>query len=174
MDDPSNMQNALNGLKSNDPEKRRIAAQTLGKLGSPRAIDPLIEALRDRNDAQLRAYAVEALGKIVERSQSGFSSNGSGESSTAEVLSILGKLNQTRLTTPIQIALRDPDAEVRRCAAIALGKTGDYHAVNNLGVALQDADDRVKQAAAEALSAIGGDEAVNLLARWWTGTAGSY
>lgn len=48
------------------PESREEAAEALGDLRDPKAVEPLIAALKDR-DAEVREGAAEALGKIGDR-----------------------------------------------------------------------------------------------------------
>lgn len=86
-------------LKDPNPELRRTAAQSLGKIAHKKAVPALVEALRDP-DAAVRRNAAWALGMI-------------GEESVGLDRSPLGPL------------LFDPDPSVREAAAIALGQTGD-------------------------------------------------
>lgn len=86
-------------LKDPDPELRRTAAQSLGKIARKEAVPALVEALRD-SDAGVRRNAAWALGMI-------------GEESVSRDRSPLGPL------------LFDPDPGVREASAMALGQTGD-------------------------------------------------
>jgi len=86
----------LTVLKDQNPEQRRTAAQSLGKLGYASAIPNLVEALRD-SDAGVRANAAWAIGMI-----------GPDEFDWSPVLSLLS----------------DPDPRVREAASMALGVTG--------------------------------------------------
>ena len=102
------------------------AAHALGQLGDPRAVAPLIQALRDA-DGGVRREAAHALGQL-------------GDSRVVEVL--------------IQ-ALHDADGGVRREAAHALGQLGDPRAVAPLIQALHDADSEVRWEAARTLRQLG-------------------
>ena len=53
----------IKALGNNDEGMRRGAAEALGKLGDPIAVDPLITVLRDE-DSGVRRNAAEALGEI--------------------------------------------------------------------------------------------------------------
>lgn len=75
------------------PESREEAAEALGEIRDPRAVDPLIAALRDRN-SEVRAEAAEALGKIGDR----------------------------KAVEPLTALLQDPSHEVRRGAETALSR----------------------------------------------------
>jgi len=70
---------------------RRDAARALGELEDPRAVEPLIAALKDESFS-VRKAAAEALGKI----------------------------GDTRAVEPLSAALKDKDSDVRKAAAEAL------------------------------------------------------
>jgi HEAT repeat protein len=89
-------------LKDPNPEQRRTAAQSLGKIARKEAVPALMEALRDP-DAGVRRHAAWALGMI-------------GEEAAGPDRSPLASL------------LFDPDPGVREAAALALGLTGDTQA----------------------------------------------
>ena len=89
-------------LKDPNPELRRTAAQSLGKIGRKEAAPALIAALRDP-DASVRRQAAWALGMI-------------GEDALGPDRSPLAEL------------LFDTDPAVREAAATALGLTGDTQA----------------------------------------------
>ncbi|RKY41050.1 MAG: hypothetical protein DRP85_07295, partial [Candidatus Makaraimicrobium thalassicum] len=74
---------------------RREAAVALGNIGDKRAVEALIEALKDEND-EVRRYAARALGKISDE----------------------------RAAEPLVQALKDEDLRVRESAAEALRKIG--------------------------------------------------
>ena len=112
------------------------AAEALGEIGDTRAVEPLIQALKDK-DYDVRRHAAEALGEI----------------------------GDTRAVGPLLQALKDKDdavrrygaealGEVRREAACALGKIKDARAVEPLIQALTDVVGEVRSAAAEALGKI--------------------
>jgi HEAT repeat protein len=91
------------------------------------AVEPLVAALRDRDD-RVRKAAARALG-------------GAGDA---------------RAVKPLVAALNDTeDGWLRHYAAEALGKLGNAGAVGPLEAALQDPLANVRQAAAEALAALG-------------------
>ena len=89
-------------LKDENPDLRRTAAQSLGKIARKEAVPALVEALRDP-DAGVRQQAAWALGMIGEEAL------GPGPS-------------------PLAPLLFDPDPDVRAAAATALGLTGDTQA----------------------------------------------
>jgi HEAT repeat protein len=89
-------------LKDPNPELRRTAAQSLGKIARKEAVPALREALRDP-DAGVRRHAAWALGMIGEDA-----------------------LGPDR--SPLAALLFDTDSEVREAAAMAFGLTGDTQA----------------------------------------------
>jgi HEAT repeat protein len=107
-------------------ELRRVyAAAILGEIADPRAVGPLVRALKDQND-DVRCQAAGALAKF----------------GTAPV----------ELLTDM---LRDPDADARITAAGILGDIRDPFAVEPLIGALHDENDDVRGAAGGALVQIG-------------------
>jgi len=119
------------------------AAEALGDIKDKRAVEPLIEVLRDEYFV-IRKYACWALGEIggvgavdpLIEVLRGDSDNGVRKYA-AEAL---GKIKDKRAVEPLTEALReDSDEFVRIVAARALGEIGDESAVETLGkVALNE------------------------------------
>jgi len=95
-------------LKDKDAWVRRVAAEVLGKIGTP-AVEPLIAALKDE-DVHVREAATVALGKI----------------------------GDSRAVEPLITALKDKDPMGRAEAANTLGEIGDARAVEPLVAMLKD------------------------------------
>ena len=57
---------AIENLVDENKNIRQQAVRTLGKIGGPRAVDPLIQAMND-NDKGVRYWAILALGKIGDK-----------------------------------------------------------------------------------------------------------
>ncbi|MDI6720349.1 MAG: HEAT repeat domain-containing protein [Methanomicrobiales archaeon] len=128
----------VRGLKSSNPDIRNTAAERLGELGDPQAVNLLAEALDDP-DPGVRWKAAEALGKLG-----------------------------APAVDPLLIALRGGDVDVRWKAAVALGDIGDPRAIAPLADLLDDEDRYVRTRAADALGRIGGPSEqvlIHLLAR---------
>ncbi len=121
----------LRQTRSEQWEKRSEAAAKLGESGDPRAVEPLIDLLQDRNISVLRE-AVLALGKI-------------GHASAVE---------------PLLELVDHKYRSVRRSVAMALGGIGDVRAVEPLLDMLKDRNVPVRVAAAQALGEIGDTRAV--------------
>lgn len=101
------------------------AVWALGEIGGARVMEPLIQALKDKELGVIRS-AVEAFVKI-------------------------GK----PAVEPLIQTLKDKKWEVRRIAVHALGEIGDTRAVEPLTQTLKDKDSGVRGGAAEALGKIG-------------------
>jgi len=131
--------NNVNGLIKalgycKDAGVRRRAARALGQLGDPSAVEPLINALKDKS-SRVRVSATEALVKI-------------GDPHAVE---------------PLIATLKDENERVRREAVIVLGQLGDSRAVEPLIAALKDEEHSVRSTAAGALGEIGDPRAVEPL-----------
>ena len=103
---------------------RQKAAHALGKIGDPRAVEPLFAALRDK-DCFVSKAAAEALGKI----------------------------GDARAVEPLIAALGDKFSDVREAAARALVKIGEP-AVERLKAAQDDENPRIRKRAAGVLKRI--------------------
>jgi HEAT repeat protein len=136
---------------------REAAAWALGDVRDPRAVEPLVAALKDSDYGvghaaakalvKIGALAVEPLVGALKETQSLV------RSSAAEAL---GQIGDPRAVEPLIAALSDSSGFfVRRLAARALGEIGDPRAVAPLIASLNDEEDSVRQAAAQALSRLG-------------------
>jgi len=119
-----------------DPDEewhvRGSAAEALGRIGDPNAVEFLARALMDSH-WNVQSESAKALGKIGDR----------------------------RAVEPLILALKDKDAAVRCNAAEALGKIRDERAVEPLRAALVDEDRDVRRSAKEALTRIFGGGSSN-------------
>jgi HEAT repeat protein len=167
-------------------------AETLGKIGDARAIDPLIRVLEDMIEAHRRRISAgrpgpplgqalredkdlelvqEALGRIGEpaiepliraRKEKGISEGSQFATATADAVRYIGQ----PAIEPLVRTLKDKDWSVRGWAATRLGDIGDVRAVEPLVRALRDdRDARVRSSAAGALGRIGDVRAMEPLVR---------
>ncbi|MDH4270729.1 MAG: HEAT repeat domain-containing protein [Candidatus Aminicenantes bacterium] len=155
----------IKALAHEDRNVRKIARETLGKIGDIRAVEPLIKALDDA-DWDMReitrkalmnitdSRAVEAHIKALEHE------NYSIRESAAEAL---GKIRDNRAVEPLIKILNDNDDWVRTSAAEALGEIGDIRAVEPLIKVLEDRYQHVRTSAAEALGKIRDSRAIESL-----------
>jgi HEAT repeat protein len=105
-------------LKDPNSEIRREAAQSLGRIGSPRVIPALVEALAGQ--AELRHNARKSLGKIVRRHGDETVkeiARLAGEATRPEIRSelgdVLGRLRSPAAVEPLMKLLKDPEWRVR-------------------------------------------------------------
>ncbi|HEV8263829.1 MAG TPA: HEAT repeat domain-containing protein [Gemmatimonadales bacterium] len=122
-EDASYAKDVLPLLRDVDPVMRVTAAEALGRMKSPRVGAALIGALADRNDA-VRLAAVSALADMEERSA---------------------------VTQIEALLINDPNPEVRRECANALGNLSLGRSLEPLARALGDADVEVQREAANAI-----------------------
>ena len=133
---------------------RKAAAEALGQIADPRALEPLIGTLQDRN-AFVRRAAAGALGHL-------------GDPRAVDALAailcdtdVLDAAFSALVTigapcVPALVAtLKDDKFSVRTDAAKALGQIGDARAVEPLIATLRDSKEPVREAAAEALDRLG-------------------
>lgn len=151
-------------LRDSNLEVRVSAAQALGSLEDPRAVDALLEALRSDADAGVRKMAAWALGQIESpRAVAGLSRAVREDRSTevrAMAAMALGEIESPEGVAALGGALRDSSVEVRRMAVWALGEIESAEAVEWLTPALQDADVEIRRKAAWALGEIESPAAV--------------
>jgi HEAT repeat protein len=121
-------------------EIRIAAAKSLGQVGSRAAIEPLIDALADR-DVRVRLASARALTSMCDVLATG----------------TRGQIACTKACDALLTALADKDVTVRVTAAEALGTLKDRRAVDGLAALLKDPE--VRPAVIKALTHIGGGEA---------------
>ena len=156
-------------------------AKRYGEIGDERAVELLIQALKDEYSSSVRWEAAEALDELgyepkndtekayyliarknwdelvkmgepaVEPLIHALKDEDSGV--RREAIKTLVKIGEPAVEPLIQ-ALKDEDSDVRRGAAWALGKIGDERAVEPLTEALEDEYQVVREAAKKALADI--------------------
>ena len=132
------------------------AAKALGKIGDERAVEPLINALKNK-DGNVRRESAEALGKIGDTraveplvKALGYGSYGP-ESIVVESLVKIGKPT----VEPLIQAMKDKNKYVRKGVVYVLFEIGEERAVEPLVKALGDEYDDVCKVAGDALVKIG-------------------
>lgn len=158
-------------LKDPNPELRRTAAQSLGKIARKETAPALLEALRDP-DAGVRRHAAWALGMIgsdalgPERSPLAallFDVDPAVREAAAMALGLTGD-TQTGIELLLE-RLQEPGtpADSKRLAAASLGGMEARSAVTGLTGLLADQDARVRRWAIAALGEIADEQAVKPL-----------
>lgn len=144
-----------------DDSLAEFAAETLGDLGDPRAVLPLMEAFAgDRLD--LKRGAALALEKLdVAGCREGFLEACRGRLGSADpmlraqALREAGQLVHADAIPVLVLGLSDDDRRVRLAAVRSLGRLDDERIRAPLQEAAQDPDDEVKSTAARTLEALG-------------------
>jgi len=164
----------IGSLRNREEACRPTVARIIGKIMDARAMDPLKEAMAD-GDSVLAKEARDALLKILPAAL---------KDSRLDVRLKAAKLLQD-VPDPVAVepligALRDPDINVRRRAATALGKIGQPAGKSLVGL-LKDPDPEMRRVAVEQLGKIRHPEALEpLLAalrdpdpnvQWWAAWA---
>ena len=156
------LMSTIRRLKYNkNPEVRGNAALALVDFRDSRAVEPLINALDDK-ERTVRYWAAFALGRLgdgraVEPLIKALS-GGTGSAAFA-----LGRLGDSRAVGPLIKALGDKEWGMRENAAFGLGQLGDQSAVEPLLKAMSDKDSSVRKATAHALGQLGDSRAVEPL-----------
>jgi HEAT repeat protein len=160
-------------LSDPDPWVRYYAARSTGTHGYPEAVAALTQLVLADRAHQVRAAAVEALGRIAQLSQAetivkllaplATDLGGDGDLARAAIAA-LGMISHPDALPPLLCALQSPNP-LRRCdAVIALGKRGGEGAVGAIQwLAASDPEANVMQAATEALARMSSEEAIAAL-----------
>lgn len=161
--------------EAEDAPKRSAAAERLGNLGDPRAVEPLIASLLRRGDIRSmlldepvhKAIAV-ALGKLkdsraIEPLFTAMQNPAYMPSATCSFIDAILSFNDPRTASQLIGLLTHKRSEVRGYAAKAIGNLGDKSVVQPLIAALQDKDVFVRARVAEALQKLDSSEETGLL-----------
>lgn len=172
----------VNAVCNGTNHVRRIAAESLGKIGDEAAVRALVELLddedgrvretcasvieqiaKDREDTKLQAKAAIALGKWSAISAIGAgafdvvlaATKSSNQEIRQQAIRALGSIASSRSITTLIHFLRSTDVFIRRAAAEGLERAKASASIDALVVALDDSDAEVRHSAARALKKIG-------------------
>ncbi len=129
-------------LRDEDSDIRILAANVLGDIKSPIALQALVRALQDPDD-NVRIAAVEALGKTGDTKAVDPLTGllGDGHWTAMAVIEALGRIGGMKALSELHKCLENP--EYRGMACSALGKAGDRSSIEHL-LPLMDQDDTIE------------------------------
>ena len=154
-------------LSDEDVNVRLAAVEALGNLQDPRAVDALVQALRNDTDARVREAAAESLGEIDSpRAIPGLTAALGAErvaAVRAKIAWALGEIDDPRALDALTAAVRDTSVEVRRQVVWAIGEIQSAEGIPALTTAAKDADAEVRKNAIEGLGEIQDKRALPVL-----------
>ena len=154
-------------LADRDPQVRLAAAEGLGGLEDPRAIEALSRALRTDENVEVRRMAAWALGEIEDAAAVPALSDALRSDRDEEVRRMsawaLGEIESATAVEALGAALRDQSVEVRKTAVWALGEIESPNGVQHLIPFLRDENAQIRAQAAWALGEIESPRAVEAL-----------
>ena len=150
-------------LKDSESQVRIAAVEALGNFRDPNTFDEIANLLLDDPIIEVRQAAARALGKTKHPAALGYLMEAlhdsfwwyERETAASDLLEAIEAIGAPAVN-PLIEALNDPEATIRRFAAILLGKLGDARAIEPLGMSLYDLHHEVGKTAAEALTHFGG------------------
>jgi HEAT repeat protein/beta-lactamase regulating signal transducer with metallopeptidase domain len=155
-------------LSDRDPLVRLAAAEGLGGIEDPRAIEALSRALRTDESVEVRRMAAWALGEIEDAAAVPALSDALRSDRDDEVRRMaawaLGEIESATAVEALGAALKDSSPEVRKTAVWALGEIESPNGVPHLLPFLKDESAEIRSQAAWALGEIESPRAVAALA----------
>lgn len=149
-------------LQDEGPEIRRTAAESLGKIGDPRAIDSILPLLHDPV-AVVREASVIAMGRMRPTATEGVVAlltqalEDPTESVRQAAVVAIGEIEPgPRLLEPVLGLLRSSDGGVRRSAVRGLLQVDSSQSISVLVAAGRDSDAEVRQGIVAAVGEWGG------------------
>jgi len=148
----------IQALRDEQESVRLGAVEALGEIRDARAIDPLIQTLKEDNSLAVQLSAAQALGKMRDKRAVEpliHALKDDREEVRWSAAEILGEIRDKRAVEPLIHALKDEKRDVRKSAAWALGEIRDKRAIEALIQVLRDKRSEVRKSAADALGKIG-------------------
>ncbi|MGE0351852.1 MAG: HEAT repeat domain-containing protein [Gemmatimonadales bacterium] len=166
----------IQATRAEDADVREIALRALARIGDPRAVVPLVEALK-KAEVWLAPRIADILARHGELSVDpmiAFLQEPTQHPARAWAANILGEVRAARAFPALVRALDDLDDEVRAKAAASLGKLGDRRAITYLlDHLLTDPAPFVRARIAGALGQFSDTDVIDTLVRalgdpaWW-------
>lgn len=143
-------------LERGDPSMRHLAAEALGQLGDPGAIDPLLAALEGPEEEGIRWRAAEGLARMGEPAVPGLArlAGHADPDIRWKAIVALGDIGEPTAIPVLRDRLGDPDRFVRGRAVSALTRIGSP-CIGSMLDALADRNPGTRQGAAEVLGQLG-------------------
>jgi HEAT repeat protein len=164
-------------LSAPDPLTRMLAAESLGQIGDPSAIQPLIERLSDTNeDESVRRAAAISLGNFREPAATSALFEALWERSSLPGIEfvaspVLRAIGDPNITERVIEKLSDRNPFVRGRAAEVLGLLKDFRATQTMIELIPSAEYNFKCSLISALGEIGDPRAVPILFEMMDGTS---
>ena len=141
----------LESIRDESPEVRRTAAESLGKIGDPRAVDSILPLMHDPA-AMVREASLLAMGRLKPPATDGVvvlltqALEDPVESVRQAAVVAIGDIDPgPRLLQPVVGLLRSSDVTVRRAAVQALLQVDSSQSIPALVAAGRDSDSEVRQ-----------------------------
>lgn len=154
LQDPASERALIEAVHSNAPRVRLAGVWALGELQDASAANEVVPMLRDP-DAAMRATAAEALGEMKSPRTGaalvGALTDRSASVREAAVRSLSDLRERSAIPALEGLVVNDPDPDIRRAAAGALGDFSAARSLDPLTRALADRDPDVQRDAAEAI-----------------------
>lgn len=166
----------VQSTRTEDADVREISLRALARIADPRAVEPLVQALKQAESwlAPRIADILVRHGEPVIEPMLAFLREPGRHPARAWAANVLGELKAQAAFPVLLASLKDMDDEVRAKAAGALGKLGDRRAVTYLlDYLLTDPAPFVRARIAGALGQFGDSEVIDRLVRalgdpaWW-------
>jgi|GEM_PF-513207 len=158
------IEEAIEKLKDNDIDNRKLAIKSLEHVNDEKIIEPLIEATKDENP-QVRFSAAEILGEIGDVAVDKLIDEFNKESgSNKRFLAVaLQKTGSEKAIDSFANAVTDDDFGVRKVVIRALGELRAKDKLDDISKGLNDEDAGVRTATIFALGDLATDESIALI-----------
>jgi HEAT repeat protein len=137
---------------------RKKAVKSLGKSGNGESVEALKEIAEEVVDINIKEQTIKSLGETKkEEAVDPLLKLYYGEASDkikTEVIKALANIATLSSVVFLVEALSYDNPDIRSCAALALGETGNVNAKPHLQKLLDDSEDQVRKSAAKALGII--------------------
>lgn len=150
----------IEALDDRDPDVRYHALDSLGEVGTPEAVEPIVELLLDESeDMELRISATDALEEIGDPSIATHIKDISGISKSSvrgAILFTFGELGIDEMLPKLEEIASNPDATgyERKMALVSIGKIGNTSSIEVLESTIDGANDDLRVRSVQALGGI--------------------